>query len=468
MPRLLRTRAPAKPAQGRRIRRRSVAATCATRAVEHPQAEQVPNPQPDRALSSLHASKNVNALLFNDADRRGTRGLQADLLLQMQKTRGNRYVQRVLDLARQAEGSGESDSGQLRSPRFSSSAKLGRCFANLDRLAENDPDKDAVTRVQQALLDLPTVTGNKYDLGSTGADGNYGQKTASAIRKFKADENLGSTEFGDVGPGTMRRLDQLFASVPPSPPCSEGQRTPGSSVCPPVPKPPSPTPAKSAHYRFEIKAWIPLPSVPDPEEPVRDLAFRLNHPNDFVENFNSQYRGDTHSEYKGSFRVFQVAEFDWDGVRISNLTFPTEIHFGTSHREFSAFLTTMFEFPKRTRFVHGVEVATVDHSVRGSSASPQEVDLGMSSPNPLTIIPAPDIDADYSIFISQDTFGIETVTVRWTTDFMPNHGFRVLRNGTVVQERIVNALPGPVSSAEILIRLNSKSNGGAVTFEPGP
>jgi hypothetical protein len=31
---------------------------------------------------------------------------------------------------------------------------------------------------------------------------------------------------------------------------------------------------------------------------------------------------------------------------------------------------------------------------------------------------------------------------------------------------MVNVLPGPMSSPEIFIRLNSKSNGGADTFEP--
>jgi hypothetical protein len=31
------------------------------------------------------------------------------------------------------------------------------------------------------------------------------------VRKFKADEHLGSEQFGDVGPGTIGRLDELFA-----------------------------------------------------------------------------------------------------------------------------------------------------------------------------------------------------------------------------------------------------------------
>jgi peptidoglycan hydrolase-like protein with peptidoglycan-binding domain len=105
----------------------------------------------------------------------------------------------------------------LQSPRFSPSAKLERCFEDTDRLRQGDPDTDAVIRIQQALIDVQKITGNTYDLGSTGpnndgVDGDYGPKTVAAVKKFKADEKLGFTEFGDVGPGTMHRLDELFSA----------------------------------------------------------------------------------------------------------------------------------------------------------------------------------------------------------------------------------------------------------------
>src|SRR5262245_30551480 len=83
----------------------------------------------------------------------------------------------------------------------------------------------------------------------------------------------------------------------------------------------------------------------------------------------------------------------------------------------------------------------------------------MASPNPLTIVPASDIDADYTLFISHDLDG-DTVTVRWATDFMPNHGFRLERNGAVIKERIDNALPASITAPEIFVQLNSKSRGG--------
>jgi peptidoglycan hydrolase-like protein with peptidoglycan-binding domain len=129
----------------------------------------------------------------------------------------------------QRQGAGPA--AHLQSPRFVPSAKLERCFEDSDRLRQGDPDSDAVTRIQQALIDVQKITGNTYDLGSTGpkgdgVDGVYGTKTAAAVRKFKTDEGLGSTKFGDVGPGVMHRLDQLF---PPGP-------------TPPAPTPPAPTP----------------------------------------------------------------------------------------------------------------------------------------------------------------------------------------------------------------------------------
>jgi len=141
-------------------------------------------------------------------------------------------------------GDGEGEQ-RLQSPRFSSSAKLERCFENKDRLTENDPDIGAVTRIQQALLDLSAITGQVYDLGPSGADGSYGPKTAAAIRKFKSDENLGSTQFGDVGPGTMHRLDQLFSGSP----------------VPPSPQPP--TPAQCQDSLVISNERDPLPPVPD-------------------------------------------------------------------------------------------------------------------------------------------------------------------------------------------------------------
>jgi peptidoglycan hydrolase-like protein with peptidoglycan-binding domain len=83
-----------------------------------------------------------------------------------------------------------------------------------------------VIKVQQALLDLG------FDLGPQGVDGDYGPATANAVKQFKAQHRLGFEQFGDVGPGTMGRLDQLFAPAPIDPPEPKSEATEDDSSCP--------------------------------------------------------------------------------------------------------------------------------------------------------------------------------------------------------------------------------------------
>lgn len=102
---------------------------------------------------------------------------------------------------------GATPQADLSSPRFAGVAVLEACFDDTARLGVGARG-DAVERVQQALVDLG------FDLGPGGNDGVYGERTAAAVRQFKTVHGLGSTQFGDVGPGTMRRLDQLFPGGP--------------------------------------------------------------------------------------------------------------------------------------------------------------------------------------------------------------------------------------------------------------
>jgi peptidoglycan hydrolase-like protein with peptidoglycan-binding domain len=95
------------------------------------------------------------------------------------------------------------DGHDLTSPRFAGDLKLEACFDDEARLTQGATG-EPVTKVQGALLELG------YDLGPTGADGIYGQKTWNAVKAFKKTEQLGSEQMGDVGPGTMRRLNELF------------------------------------------------------------------------------------------------------------------------------------------------------------------------------------------------------------------------------------------------------------------
>ena len=142
-------------------------------------------------------------------------------LLRLQAKAGNRAVAGLLaPLARadgrpavaQREAAGPPATARrtsLSSPRFVGDPTLEACLQDRARLGEGATGI-SVGRVQQALVDLG------HDLGA-GADQRYGPKTAAAVRSFKTDQALGFTQFGDVGPGTMGRLDELFPG--PLPPC---------------------------------------------------------------------------------------------------------------------------------------------------------------------------------------------------------------------------------------------------------
>jgi peptidoglycan hydrolase-like protein with peptidoglycan-binding domain len=101
---------------------------------------------------------------------------------------------------------------QLTSPRFmgpdgrTPDPTLEAVFEDRARLRAGSP-REAVRKVQKALIDIgPGV----YDLGPTGADGIYGWYTATAVKAFKRKERLGSEQYGDVGPGTINRLDEMY------------------------------------------------------------------------------------------------------------------------------------------------------------------------------------------------------------------------------------------------------------------
>lgn len=80
--------------------------------------------------------------------------------------------------------------------------------------------------MQQALTDLG------HDLGPSGADGVYGTWTWNAVKQFKTNERLGFEHMGDVGPGSMNRLDELFppTDTPPVTP-SQPVGLVGSATC---------------------------------------------------------------------------------------------------------------------------------------------------------------------------------------------------------------------------------------------
>ena len=125
---------------------------------------------------------------------------------------------------------------------YAGDAKLEACLNNLDRLRPGDRG-DSVRKVQVGL---------ERDGGiSTAPDpkGVYGQATGRAVMKFKSKEeqNLGFEKFPDVGPGTMKRLDELCSSVPTPPP--------PLSTTPPDSEPPSTSFPPKINFWFH--AFIP-------------------------------------------------------------------------------------------------------------------------------------------------------------------------------------------------------------------
>lgn len=118
------------------------------------------------------------------------------------------------------------DGHDLTSPRLAGDLRLEACFDDEARLRQGDTG-ESVAKVQGALIELG------YDLGRTGADGIYGQKTWNAVKAFKKAEQLGWEQMGDVGPGTMRRLNELFPAGSGGggglPPCPKGT-PPGDTV----------------------------------------------------------------------------------------------------------------------------------------------------------------------------------------------------------------------------------------------
>jgi len=106
--------------------------------------------------------------------------------------------------------------GSLTGDRWEGNALLDATAQDKARV-RGGSDTEAVRLVQQALVDLKEVTGKSYNLGSSGpgkngVDGAYGATTGRAVQAFKHDESLGFTQFSDVGPRTMHRLDDLLGA----------------------------------------------------------------------------------------------------------------------------------------------------------------------------------------------------------------------------------------------------------------
>jgi hypothetical protein len=105
------------------------------------------------------------------------------------------------------------DGHNLREPMFRGEPRLEACYDDRDRLTIGDSGPP-VAKVKQALVRLG------FQLGSRAQSSLYDFATWLAVIEFKKQHHLKPDQWGDVGPLTMKTLDDLFLPNHPVPPPS--------------------------------------------------------------------------------------------------------------------------------------------------------------------------------------------------------------------------------------------------------
>lgn len=124
------------------------------------------------------------------------------------------------------------DNRDLAAPRFAGDPVLEACLDG-ERVLQQGSHGDAVTKIQQALIDAG------FPLPQFGADGSFGNETKSAIKDFQRASSL--VDDGKVGRATMSALDALY--------------TGGAPVLPPaIPVTPPPTTAPTVTSQTLVTA----------------------------------------------------------------------------------------------------------------------------------------------------------------------------------------------------------------------
>ncbi len=124
----------------------------------------------------------------------------AGRVLAMQQIVGNDAVRRFL--------TNPDGSKTFESPEFQGEGTLEAVLNGKRKLQSGDKGP-AVEKVQTALIK------DGEEMPKFGADGSYGGETVTAVKQFKAKHQLGSEQFGDVGTGTMGKLDELGSRAGP-------------------------------------------------------------------------------------------------------------------------------------------------------------------------------------------------------------------------------------------------------------
>jgi peptidoglycan hydrolase-like protein with peptidoglycan-binding domain len=97
----------------------------------------------------------------------------------------------------------------LVSERFSRNSRLQAAARNTPPLKKNEPDREAVALVQQALVDIGFSMPISMARGKP--DGIYGDETVNTVAKFQTQQAL--QRDGQAGRDTLHRLDSLFPPV---------------------------------------------------------------------------------------------------------------------------------------------------------------------------------------------------------------------------------------------------------------
>jgi len=228
----------------------------------------------------------------------------------------------------------------------------------------------------------------------------------------------------------------------------------------------------TTHYRIDMKAWIPQATVVDPELPISvpySVAAIIHHPCHVPSLFlvpfttvNTQYRGDGHAGFDGSYRVMSSVEFDWDGRRMLNTAVPGDAHFGTTH-----LIGTYSNFVNTTTCELASDTAT---AATTASASGSSFAVSYSAANPVVRVPAPPIDGETTGTVAGDG----TIKFHFRTDLFPSHGVRVSKDGTPQLTDIVNdascfpdfVIQGPAGLGIIGAGLSLQINQGDRTVSP--
>ena len=247
------------------------------------------------------------------------------------------------------------------------------------------------------------------------------------IHDFNDADNPTFSASGELEPGTYELEIDGACSPPASTTCSADLNVRLELTGVPV-----------DHYRVELKAWIPkahvagVPPVVDvpflSPQPFMDDCFE---PPGLARQFNTtvatNFRGDNHPVYDGSFRVRPVAEFDWDGERISNFrASPGPENFGTTHLDY-VYSAPGFDDVACT------QEKTVTEAASAAATSDNAFAMSMKSANPLAF-GAPPIDSQLRGTLSPEG----GVAIEFSTDLFPSHGIRIERNGAPLDTRIVN------------------------------